>query len=96
MDYSKLYHTVKGEKHNTDGNFTENIDYLDHISERLRKTAMLENKLRYTREDSHSGSSDYVAFTSSSMRDRDLNHTQQIGHFRNQAIGKIQRIGNQK
>ena len=26
MDYFKLYHTVKGEMHNTDRNFEENID----------------------------------------------------------------------
>ena len=30
------------------------------------------------------------------MKDRDLNHAQWIGQFRNQAIEKIQRIGNQK
>ena len=36
---------------------------------------MLEKKLRYTREDIHSRSSDYAASTSSSMKDRDLNHT---------------------
>ena len=40
MDYSKLYHTVKGEKCNTDGNFEENIDLSEHISERLRNIAM--------------------------------------------------------
>ena len=76
MDYSKLYHTVKGEKHNTDRNFEENIDILEHISKRLRKTALFQKKLRYTRRDSHSASSNYDTSTSSSMRDRELNHTQ--------------------
>ena len=38
-----------------------------------------------TRENSHSRSSNYAASTSSSMRGRDLNHTQQIGQFRNQS-----------
>ena len=76
IDYSKLYHTVKGEQYNTDGNLDENMDLSEHISERLRKTAMLEKKLRYTTEDSHSGSSNYATSAPSSLRDRDLNHTQ--------------------
>ena len=42
MDYFKLYHTVKGERCNTDGNSEENIDLSEHISETLRKIAKLE------------------------------------------------------
>ena len=42
IDYSKLYHPVKGGKCNTDGNFEENIDLSEHILKRLRKATMLE------------------------------------------------------
>ena len=66
---------MKGEKCNTDGNFGEIIDWSEHVSGRLKKTAMLD-KMRYSKEDSHSGSSHYAASTSSPMRDRDLIHTQ--------------------
>ena len=43
MHYSKLYHTAKEEKCNTDRNVEENIGLSEHISKRLRKIAMLEN-----------------------------------------------------
>ena len=38
MGYFKLYHTIREENFNNDGNFEENIDLSEHISERLRKT----------------------------------------------------------
>ena len=37
---------------------------------------MLKNHLRYIRENIHSESSDYAVLTSSSMKNRDLNHAQ--------------------
>ena len=40
------------------------------------KDSYVRKKLRYTRKNSNSGSSDYAAFTYSSIKDRDLNHTQ--------------------
>ena len=40
---------------------------------RLRKTAVLEKKPRYTRESTHSGSHDYAASTSSSMKSPTMN-----------------------
>ena len=49
--------------------------------------AMLERKPRGIRKGSYSGSSDCAALTSSSMENRHLNQTQQIGQF-------IHRIGN--
>ena len=49
---------------------------------------MLYRKPRNNREGSHSGSSNYAASTSPSVKDRHLNHPHQIGHF-------IHRIGNQ-
>ena len=58
-----------------DGNFEENIDLSEHISERLRRTAMLGRKPRSNRGGSHRGSSDYAALTSSTMKDKHLNQT---------------------
>ena len=76
--YSKLYHAIKGEKCNTNGNFEENIDLSEHISERLRKIAVLE-KIRLTSESSHSGSSDYAASTLSPVKiEIYMTHTKQV------------------
>ena len=42
LDYTKLYHTVKWERHNVDGNSKEiKLDVSEHISYRLQKTALL-------------------------------------------------------
>ena len=42
LDYNKLYHMVKRERCNVDGNSEENIDASEHISDRLWKTTLLE------------------------------------------------------
>ena len=88
MDYSKSYHLAKEEESNIDGNFEKNIYLSEHISEKLRRMAMLERKHRSNREGSHSGSSDYAVSMSSLIENRLLNQTQQIGQF-------MHRIGNQ-
>ena len=72
LDYTKLYHTVKRERHNLDGNYEENIDTSAHISDRLWKTVLLGRKSRYTRNISQSDSSNYTALTSSSVIDQEL------------------------
>ena len=67
MDYSKSYHCIKWEESNRDGNFEKDIDLLEHISKKFRRTAMLERKPRCNREGSCGGSSDYAVLTSSLM-----------------------------
>ena len=88
MDYLKSYHPVKEEESILDRNFKENIDLSEHISEWIRRIPMLERKSRSNREGSHSRSSDIAASTLSSIKDKHLNPTQQIGQ-------SIHRIGNQ-
>ena len=88
IDYSKSYHVVKGEEISINGNLKKDIDLSEHISKTLRRMTMLERKPRNNREGSCSGSSNYVALTSSSIKDRHLNQRQQICHF-------IDRAGNQ-
>ena len=108
LDYAKLYHTVKRERHNVDGNSEENIDASEHISDKLwLENNIIREKSRYTRNNSQSDSSDYAALTSSSLRGRDLNqinssrqkqvaYAKQLDKLRNQAIEETQGLGNQK
>ena len=73
----KSYHLVKREESNKNGNFEKDKDLSEHISQRLRKMAMLERRPKDGMEGSHSRSSDYAPSTPLSIENRYPNQTQQ-------------------
>ena len=87
--YTKSYHLVKGVGSNINGNSQKDIDLSEHISERLKKKAMLERRPRNGREGSHSGSSDYAALTTSSKVNTHPNQMQQIDQFIHRKKSKL-------
>ena len=60
---------------NMDDNFGKEIDLSEHISEWLRKKAMLERRPKNGRKGSHCWSSDYTASNPPLIENRYLNQT---------------------
>ena len=79
--YSKLYHPVTNDESGINRKFDKDINLSEHVSERLKTTAVLERRPNDGREGSHSGSSDYTASALSLIENRYQNQIHQVDKF---------------